>query len=202
MSGAEQTRPDAWTRRRAAVQAEADMAARQEQKAVLAEHHEQLAELSEAEVLAELDLPAPESLEAGDDFSAFMKSTVPAAIRNRALRKLWLSNPVLANVDNLVDYGEDFAAEGKIAGVIKTAYRVGKGLLADEPEGTPDEVVEDEVVTANNDDGAPAFEPVAEAEVADVQPETAEIPQAAETIRPAIRPRMRFEFATTEQGRG
>lgn len=119
----------AWSRRRAAVQAEADAIELAQKQSVIAVKHKELAEKSEADALTELNLPQPDEMQAGDDFSAFMKETVPAALHNRALRKLWLSNPVLANVDNLVDYGEDFAAEGKLGAVVKTVYRVGKGML-------------------------------------------------------------------------
>ncbi len=122
----------AWARRRAAVRAEAEADARAAKQAMIAERQEELAAKPEDEVLAELDLPQPDDMQAGDDFAAFMKETVPAALRNRALRKLWVSDPVLANVDGLVDYGEDFAAEGKLGAVVKTIYRVGKGLLSDE----------------------------------------------------------------------
>lgn len=89
---------------------------------------EQLDELSDEEILEELGLPDPETLKAGDDFKGFMKNTVPARIRNRALRKLWLSNPVLANVDMLVDYGEDFTDAATVIPNMKTAYEVGKGI--------------------------------------------------------------------------
>ena len=56
-------------------------------------------DLSDFEILEKLGLPDPESLKAGDDFSGFMANTVPARLRNKALRRLWLSNPVLANLD-------------------------------------------------------------------------------------------------------
>jgi hypothetical protein len=43
------------------------------------------------------DLPDIETLTYESDFSAFMAKGVPKAIRNQALKKLWRSNPVLAN---------------------------------------------------------------------------------------------------------
>lgn len=89
---------------------------------------EQLAELTDEDILEELGLPDPDTLEAGDDFKGFMKRAVPARIRNRALRKLWLSDPVLANVDMLVDYGEDFTDAATVFPDMKTAYEVGKGI--------------------------------------------------------------------------
>ena len=44
-----------------------------------------------------------------DDFSGIHGvRAFPERLRNRALRKLWLTNPVLANLDDLVEYGEDY----------------------------------------------------------------------------------------------
>ena len=59
-----------------------------------------------------------------------MAKAVPTRLRNRALRKLWLSNPALANLDALLDYGEDFTINADAVEVIQTTYQVGKGLLA------------------------------------------------------------------------
>jgi len=81
----------AWAKRKAAVQAEADALEHTKQDAVIAEQHAALAEKTEEQVLSELHLPNPDQMQAGDDFSAFMGSSVPAALRNRALRKLWTS---------------------------------------------------------------------------------------------------------------
>lgn len=88
------------------------------------------------EVLAELDLPEPETLGAGDDFSRFMGEAVPARLRNRALRRLWLTNPALANLDELLDYGEDFTDAATVVENLQTAYQAGKGFLRDVAEET------------------------------------------------------------------
>ena len=170
-----------WANRKAAVQAEAEAA----RLAEVATEHAALAERPEAEVLAELELPNPDDMQAGDDFSAFMKETVPAALRNRALKRLWTSNPVLANVDMLVDYGEDFTAAADPVGIVKTIYRVGKGMLPDEEE--PDEQEVEEVATA------PIVVEEIEEEVVEV--ETAPLPEM-EDPAPGLAPRrrMRFDF--------
>ena len=97
-----------WSARRRAVEAEAQEEEDARVEAVDAEEARALEEKPDDEILTELELPAPESLKEGDDFSAFMSKAVPDRIRRRALRVLWRSNPVLANVDMLVDYGEDF----------------------------------------------------------------------------------------------
>ncbi len=84
-------------------------------------------ELTDEKLLAELDLPEPDMMKAGDDFSAFMQARVPERLRRRALRNLWLSNPALANLDELVDYGEDFTDAATVIENMQTVYEVGKG---------------------------------------------------------------------------
>ncbi len=190
-----------WVKRKAAVQAEAEAEARAEQDAVIAEQHAALAEKTEEEALAELNLPNPDEMQAGDDFSAFMKSTVPAAFRNRALRNLWTSNPVLANVDMLVDYGEDFTGKNDAFKLVNTVYRVGKGMLPDdveavEPEadiqGVPVADVEDEDEDVADEIGATLNEDT-DATHAPVLPETAAVEIASPP--PIPRRRMRFNFS-------
>ena len=95
-------------------------------------------EKTDAETLEELGLPEPESLQPGDDFSAFMGRAVPEHLRRRALRRLWLSNPALANLDELLDYGDDFTDAATVIENLQTVYRVGRGMLPD-PEPEPDQ---------------------------------------------------------------
>lgn len=148
----QQETADFWTRRKAAVALEnAQEAERAQQTATGIETDpgdQAFDDRSEAEVLQQLDLPDPDSLGPGDDFSAFMKSAVPQSIRRRALRKLWLSNPVLANLDELVDYGEDFTDAATVVDNLQTAYQVGKGMLRhvmadDEAEAEPDSLADE-----------------------------------------------------------
>lgn len=86
-------------------------------------------EKTDAEILEELGLKDPDDMVEGDDFSAFMSSAVPTRLRNRALRKLWIGNPILANVDGLVDYGEDFTDAATVIENMQTIYQVGKGMV-------------------------------------------------------------------------
>ena len=175
----------AWASRKAAVQAEAEALKAAKAEAVIAEQHAALAEKPEKEVLSELDLPNPDEMQAGDDFSAFMKETVPAALRNRALKRLWTSNPVLANVDMLVDYGEDFTAAADPVGIVKTIYRVGKGMLPDEEEITEEVVPVVVAVEEDPDDMVEVIEPT---------PEEIKISEPEAPIALAPRRRMRFDF--------
>lgn len=118
-----------WSRRRAAVAAEAAALKREAEDAVVAEQQAELAEKTDAEILDELGLPDPDALVMGDDFKAFMVKTVPQHLRKRALRSLWRSNPVLACIDGLNDYDDDYLTGSTGQGAIKTGYQVGKGMM-------------------------------------------------------------------------
>lgn len=142
--------------------------------------------------LEEHGLAPPESLDAGADFARFLREGVPEALRRRALRRLWRVNPVLANVDGLVDYGEDFTDASRVPDALATAYRVGRGFLkkdkiiADEAQPTPEKESADAPLE-------PALFVDETTPVADVSPE---LPPAAEEDAVAARPRpkrMRFE---------
>lgn len=124
------SRGDFWSRRKAKVQAEQEAEARAAEAAQQAAREQELAEKPDAEILEELGLPDPDTLEPGADFRAFMQKAVPDRIRRRALRRLWLSNPALANLDGLIDYGEDFTDSATVIENLQTAYQVGKGMLA------------------------------------------------------------------------
>ncbi len=173
---------DFWSKRREGVKAEEAA----EQRARLQESEAKLeaerAEQSDEEILAELGLPDPDSLGQGDDFTAFMSRAVPDRLRRRALRRLWLSNPALANVDGLLEYGEDYTDAATVIENMQTLYEVGKGMpkaLADIPE--PEDMAEAEDAAASdaaeNDetesDGAEPEEQGAEEEFAEAEAEDA-----------------------------
>ena len=121
---------DFWSRRKAAVAAEEAKDAAEVQVRARSETAAELEAKTDEEILEELGLPDPATLKLGDDFAAFLKDAVPDRIKKVALRKLWTSNPILANVDGLLDYGEDFTDAAVGAGVVETTYQVGKGMLA------------------------------------------------------------------------
>ena len=73
-----------------------------------------------------------ESLHYGSDYTQFMKKGVPEAVRRRALRMLWQSNPVLANIDGLNDYDEDFTDAAMVVKAFSSSYKVGSGYLTEE----------------------------------------------------------------------
>ena len=149
----------------------------------------------EAALLERLGLPVPEMMGKGDDFSGFLKAGVPEFLRRRALRVLWRSNPVLANLDGLNDYDDDFTSPELTKKIIATGYKVGRGFLREvlAEEDTPlttetanTDKDQDEVIA--DDNNIPKdLEPIAA--LADQEPQEVE----TETP-PDPRPRrMRFE---------
>lgn len=145
-----------WSRRRAGVEAEAKAEEAALEAEALAAEHEALEEKTDEELLAHFNLPDPDTLKEGDDFSAFMSKAIPDRLRRRALRVLWKSNPVLANVDMLVDYGEDFTDKAMVIENMQTAYQVGKGMLK-HVEEMARQAAEKEAAEAAEEDAALAF---------------------------------------------
>ena len=121
---------DFWSRRKQRVAREAEAEARAAEAAALAARDAELEEKTDEQILEDLGLPDPDTLEPGADFRAFMQKAVPERLRRRALRRLWLSNPALANLDGLLDYGEDFTDSATVIENLQTAYQVGKGMMA------------------------------------------------------------------------
>lgn len=118
------------------------------------------------EILAELGLPHPETLQPGDDIRGFLQAAVPDRLRRLALRQLWRSNPVLANVDGLVEYGEDYTDAATVIENLQTVYQVGKGMVRDILQDDEDEAGPDKTEAA--------------AVAAETDPETATEPAPAE----------------------
>ncbi len=73
-----------------------------------------------------------ETLSEHSDFSVFMKDGVPAILRRRAMAALWRSSAVFANIDGLVDYGEDYTDPAFVPAALKSAWQVGRGYLKDD----------------------------------------------------------------------
>ena len=97
-----------------------------------ASHDAAVAEAAEAE---EADLPDVETLDAESDYTPFMSDKVSDAVRNVALRKLWRSDAVFANLDGLIDYGEDFSDAATVVAGMQTTYKVGRGMVYETEEG-------------------------------------------------------------------
>lgn len=196
---------DFWSRRKAQVQAEEAAEAQAREAAERAQEHAALEEKSDAELLEEFDLPDPDTLEAGDDIRGFMNKAVPDRLRRRALRRLWRLNPVLANVDGLVDYGEDFTDSATVIENMQTAYQVGKGMLkhveelarqaeekANPPEPAPEPQAEQSTLAL---DEAPVETEtdIPSEETTHTVEQTRPVPSEDDPVAPRHR-RMRFDF--------
>ncbi len=125
----ERSGSDFWSRRKAAVREAEDRVETERVAALEAKQAEQLEQKTDDEIIEELGLPDPDNFEEGDDFKAFMSGVVPERLRRRALRRLWTTNPTLANLDGLIDYGEDYTDSATVVENLQTAYQVGKGML-------------------------------------------------------------------------
>ncbi|NOD45970.1 DUF3306 domain-containing protein [Ruegeria sp. HKCCD5849] len=187
---------DFWSRRKAAVQAEAEAEVIAAEEHVIAAQHAELEEKTDADILAELNLPDPDKLQAGDDVTGFMAKAVPDRLRRRALRRLWRLNPVLANVDGLVDYGEDYTDAACVIENLQTAYQVGKGMLAHvEALAASEDDTEEETPSEDEPMSEPSVA-MEETEAALTTPEVdlAEAYTQEEVELPPSPRRMRFEF--------
>lgn len=121
-----------WAERKRRVQNETEQL--DEEKTESAETqlalHDEFEGKTDDEILSELQLPSPESLKLGDSVAGFMDSRVPERIRHKALRAFWRTNPVLANIDGLDEYCEDFTDAATVVDNLQTIYQVGKGYAS------------------------------------------------------------------------
>jgi hypothetical protein len=113
-------------------------------------------------------LPDPSTLDASSDFSVFLGRDVPIETHRAALRRLWRLDPFYNRHDGLSDYCEDFTDQAKAVKGLRTAYKIGRGLLgqADKAAAHPDEAPalqrpgdEPQRIAAASDDATPRANP-------------------------------------------
>lgn len=170
--------------------------------------------LSEQELLEKYGLPDPSSIEIGTDITGFMRKEIPEFLRRKALRSLWKSNPVLAVLDGLNDYDEDYTLASTAGQTVKSLYRVGEGLVdkARKAADVVDEPVQSLAQPSPDDAEASVTEQAEGAELEDEQaaieqndhneqaqmtnrvPSQTESSQSEEVPEPRFRPRMRFDY--------
>lgn len=144
MSSSDKGGTDFWSRRKAAVRESEEAEQAEQEAAAVAKLQETQAEKSDEEILEELGLPDPDTLEEKDDFSQFLSAAIPERLRRRALRRLWGLNPVLANLDGLVDYAEDYTDAATVVSDLQTVYQVGKGMFDKFAQAIDEEVASEE----------------------------------------------------------
>lgn len=115
-----------WSQRKRAVQQE-----RERDDARLAPEADAEKAAEEARIREENQSAAEavdlETLAFESDYSVFLKEGVSRHLKNAALQKLWRSNPVLACVDGLNDYDQDFRTVETLTEGLKTSWQVGNG---------------------------------------------------------------------------
>lgn len=118
-----------------------------------------------------------EQLGPESDFKPFLKSSVPLHVRRLALRKLWRSSPVLANLDGLNDYDGDFTNAATDAVNVASSWSAGRGYKTLEDIGEKltgemetDAAPEQVAATATGDEPDIAGEQ-AEHDAADARPQ-------------------------------
>lgn len=194
MSAANNKPRDFWSKRRAGVEAEAQVEAQVLEVRAAEAQDAELAARPDEEILAKLNLPEPEALDSAEAVQAFLKSEVPQRLKTRALRRLWRLNPMLANLDGLVDYGEDYTDAATVIENMQTVYQVGKGMMTafledEEEEGgdVPGEApVEDSLEPEEQEEEAPLIAAAETVPLPEPDPAPAAMPQR----------RMRFAFDT------
>ncbi|PXX92335.1 DUF3306 domain-containing protein [Marinobacter vulgaris] len=171
--------------------------------------------LPEQNVLEKYNLPDPDAIELGTDITGFMRKEIPELLRRRALRALWRSNPVLAVLDGLNDYDEDFSNAATTVNGVQTLYKVGQGMFdkkARAEKQLDEHLVEQDEQVIEQAERAPEKLPektpeIAPEEAAEKTDESSELENAVEPSQntesvtsaadtepaPRYRPRMRFE---------
>ncbi len=141
-----------------AGEGEAEPETEEEAMALLTERDPEL-----AEEIASVDL---DNLSYEDDFTVFMKTKVPDIIRRKALSKLWLSHPLLANLDGLNEYDEDYTQAADAAEMVRKAFEAARlreeeaakkkareALASNEPQQDPEDASDETDDLVEDDDG-------------------------------------------------
>jgi hypothetical protein len=127
-----ESRLQRWSRKKTKAGKEVELAPASTAEPELSLEEQELAvneAMSELELLEKYDLPDPDAIELGTDITGFMRKEIPELLRRKVLRALWKSNPVLAVLDGLNDYDEDFTGAATAGTAVKTLYKVGQGLI-------------------------------------------------------------------------
>ena len=181
-----------WSRRKRQVAAEAEAEATAPDAEALAAEDEARRSEEEANRLAAeaVDLDA---LGYGDDFSVFLRRGVPDLLRRKALRRFFNSDPLLANLDGLNDYDEDYNAPAQV--VYKSSWNAARGYLTEADEIARDAGARREQAGEALDVVAPAAPDAPDAAAEEVEgPATGEaqaVPEADPKEASRCRPRRR-----------
>lgn len=148
--GGKESRLSRWSKRKIAATRQRETAAVESGDTPSADAEQQArraAELAANREAAEaIDL---DRLDGDSDYSVFLKEGVPDILKKRAMSVLWRSNPILANVDGLVDYDDDFGSPDLLMKTFQSAYQAGKGYLEHQEREARSSAETDEAVVAD-----------------------------------------------------
>jgi len=134
-----------------------EAAAHEDALAVIAEEEIDERDLTDEEKAVVAQLPPIESLTQDSDFTPFLRDGVPEFLKRKALRALWMADPLFNFRDGLNDYDQDFNVIHKIIDGLTGNYKVGRGHLSDSelrdmtPENTRRAFGEDAVEEEDSD---------------------------------------------------
>ena len=83
------------------------------------------------------ELPSLDSLSATSDYAPFMREGVPEELRRQALRKLWMSDPVLSAPDPYDLHAFDYNIVPTFPQGLANVARAGLGMLQPEDQARP-----------------------------------------------------------------
>jgi hypothetical protein len=120
-----------------------------------------------------------------------MRKEVPEDLRQKALRRLWATDSVLASPDPLDMHNLDYNAVPTFPDGVKTLYRIGQGMLdeaeADAEKKAAEEAARKAAGAAESPDQSPAAEKSGAALVdeqsADVAPQHPHVVQNSDSDR-------------------
>ena len=112
-----------------------------------------------------------ESIGYDSDLSPFFRDGVPKLLKQAALRKMWASSPLFANLDGLNDYDHDYNVIDKVLTKFESAWQVGRGYRTDESETNADEA-DAEVDATETGHESVAVEETPKEEDGEPEPET------------------------------
>lgn len=168
-----------WSRRKLAGEDEAEVPEKEvpEEKDARADGGDEPAQPHPTE---DIDI---DSLTADSDFTVFMAKGVPAAIKRKALRKLWTTDPALAGLDGLNDYFdlENPKTHG-LGPMRKSDWKIGRGFLSEDKLAPPPRRDDDHAPRPREDAVAEAEEKPPEG----YEPDAGERPDAPEDIETDI----------------
>jgi hypothetical protein len=140
-----------------------------------------------------LPLPSLDDIAAGKDVTAFLQAHVPEALRTAALRKLWVTDPMIRDFIEMADYQWDFTNPDSIPGWSSSIGGVDVKAMAErifDPKTLEKIAAENMGIAAGPAQAPAAVDRAAEPGPDDgraPQPETIEISAGSDALDPGLR---------------